>query len=412
MPESNDISSLSDGQLLELWARTEKELPAVKHGGRQNRLARRCRKIIDLLKARTDGTAHFLKPLLSDPDLRLRLTAATLYKAVDHAAYLAVAGELAQRQDEIGRAARESLARDASSAQYATSGRTPEQLQRLAEAAKRRVSRPQPAGISRVALEQRLRAEFPADLASRLLGLARPAIGLWPQRLAAEAPPTASRFGGMPCAPAGWSWPACEGEPLFFLAQISCRELAHLSAAAPLPRDGMLGFFGDHDWVNGFPNLWPYAAIEYWPEASNLRLAACPIDEFEVMPACALRFFETIDLPDPRSEAIERLPLAQATLDRYWDLHGALAAEAYGLDRLSGIDVNKMFGWPDLVQRDIECFEEEDRKDWHLLLQMGDYETGSESHSWGPGGNLYFLIREANLAVRDFDLCDFEMQSS
>lgn len=408
---NRDILSLSDGELLELWAQTEKELPAVEHGGRRNRLGRRCRKIIELLKARTDGTTRFLQPLLSHPDLRLRLTAATLYKPVDHAAYRAVTGELARRGDAIGRDARGSLEWDAASAQYSTSGATLQQLQRLAEAANRRASRPPPAGLSRAELEQRLRAEFPADLAAVLLRLARPAVGLWPQRLTADASPTASRFGGVPCVPAGWSWPTCETEPLFFLAQINCREPAHLPGAARLPRKGMLAFFGDHDWVNGFPNFWPYAAVEYWPDISALRIAETPIDDFEVMPSCALGFYETTELPHPLSEAIEQLQLDEAASDRYWDVQMALSAEAHGVrGSRDQIDVSKMFGWPDLVQRDIEAIEGDGREDWSLLLQMGSYENGSESHGWGPGGNLYFMIRDADLAVRDFDLCNFEMQ--
>jgi uncharacterized protein YwqG len=408
---NRDISSLGNSELLDLWARTEKELPAVEHGGHQNRLARRSRKVIDLLKARTDGTTRFLQPLLSHPDLRLRLTAATLYKSVDHAAYRAATGELAQRQDAIGRAARESLEWDATSAQYSTSSPTPEQLRRLSEAANRRVSRPPPEGLSRAALEERLRAEFPADLTATLLALARPAIGLWPQRLAVDAPVTASRFGGMPCVPAGWSWPTCEGEPLFFLAQINCRDLAHLPGAARLPRDGMLAFFGDHDWVNGFPNFWPYAAVEYWPNTSTLRFADSPVDDFEVMPSCALRFFETFELPHPLSEAIEQLQLDEASSDRYWDFHMARGGQVHGVrGSRDQIDISKMFGWPDLIQRDIEAIEGEGREGWSLLLQIGSYENGTESHGWGPGGNLYFMIRDADLAAQDFDLCNFAMQ--
>jgi uncharacterized protein YwqG len=405
-PGNDDLSPLSNAELLELWVRMEKEWPQVKHGGRKNRLARRGGKIIDLLKARADGTTRFLEPLLSHPDPKLRLTAAAWYKSVDHAAYRAVAGELAQRKDEIGREARASLEWDASSAQYSTAGPTPEQRARALEAANRGVSRAPPPGISRSTIEQRLRAEFPADLAATLLDLARPATGLWPQRLRADAPPTASRFGGMPCVPAGWSWPTCESEPLFFLAQIDCRELAHLPSAARLPRDGMLAFFGDHDWVNGFPSFWPYGTVEYWPTISELHAAEAPIEDFEVMPSCGLAFFETVDLPHPWSEAITPLQLGKDVADRYWDPRRAPRAETHG-DK--DIDISKMFGWPDLIQRDLEIVDGS-QHDWDLLLQLGSYETGVESHGWGPGGLLYFTVREQDLAQRRFDLCDFEMQ--
>jgi len=408
--DDDDLSSLSNSELLELWVRIEQEWPTVEHGGRKNRLARRGRRIIEVLQARTDGTTRFLQPLLAHPDAKLRLTAAARYKSVDHAAYRTVATELAQRSDEVGHHARASLEWDARSAQYSTSGPTPEQLQRLAEAANLRVSRAPPSGLSRAALEQRLRAEFSAEIAARLLRLARPAIGLWPQRLAPDAPATASRFGGLPCAPAPWLWPTCEGEPLFFLAQINCRELAQLPTASRLPRDGMLAFFGDHDWVNGFPNFWPYAIVEYWSDISALRIAKTPIEDFEVMPSCALGFFETTDMPHPLSDTIARLGLDEPALDRYWDVRKELVDAAHGVrNSRDPIDISKMFGWPDLIQRDLEILDG-DEDGWSQLLQMGSYENGAESHSWGPGGNLYFMIRDADIAARRFALCEAEMQ--
>ena len=381
-----DFSPLSNDELLELWVRIEQEWPTVEHGGRKNRLARRGRRIIELLKARTDGTTRFLQPLLAHPDAKLRLMVATRYKSVDHTAYHALASELAQRKDAIGRDARASLEWDARSAQYSMSGATPEQLQRRAEVVNLRVSRPPPSGLSRAELEQRLRAEFSSEIAARLLRLARPAIGLWPQRLAPDAPPTASRFGGMPCAPAGWSWPTCETEPLFFLAQINCRELAHLPTASRLPRDGMLAFFGDHDWVNGFPNFWPYAAVDYWPDISALEIAEAPVEDFEVMLSCALAFYETTELPHPLSEAIAQLSLDEPALNRYWDIRKELVGATHGVrNSREQIDISKMFGWPDLIQRDLEMLDGED-DGWNLLVQMGSYENGVESYGWGPGG--------------------------
>jgi uncharacterized protein YwqG len=408
--DDDDLSALSEGELLELWMQTEKEWPNVEHGGRKRRLARRCIRIIDRLKARTDGTTRFLQPLLSHADPSLRLVAALWYKSLDHGAYRAVLGQLAQRNDEIGREAQASLDRDACPAHDSTSGPTLEQLRRSAEAANLRVSRPPPSGLSRAVLEERVRAEFPAEIATQLLRLARPAIGLWPQRLAPDAPATASRFGGLPSVSAGWSWPTCEGEPLFFLAQINCCEVAQLPTASPLPRDGMLAFFGDHDWVNGFPNFWPYAVVEYWPDISRMEMAKAPIEDFQVMPSCALGFFETTDVPHPLSEAIARLGLDAPALDRYWDVRKELVDAAHGVrNSRDPIDINKIFGWPDLIQGDLEILDG-DEDGWSQLLQMGSYENGAESHGWGPGGNLYFMIRNADLAARRFALCEAEMQ--
>jgi hypothetical protein len=54
-------------------------------------------------------------------------------------------------------------------------------------------------------IEQLLRHALPADCVHELLRLARPAIGLWPQRPLPDMPISASRLGGMPHAPPGCS---------------------------------------------------------------------------------------------------------------------------------------------------------------------------------------------------------------
>jgi uncharacterized protein DUF2019 len=109
---TDGLLALDAPALLALWVRTQREWDASEHIGRQNRMATKCRRIIDALKTRTDGTVRALEPLLSHPDLRLRLSAAVQYREIDHARYLAIAQELAQRRDQIGEEARSSLHMD------------------------------------------------------------------------------------------------------------------------------------------------------------------------------------------------------------------------------------------------------------------------------------------------------------
>jgi uncharacterized protein YwqG len=45
-----------------------------------------------------------------------------------------------------------------------------------------------------------------------------------------------------------------------------------------------------------------------------------------------------------------------------------------------------------------------------LLLQLDSYTDGTKWAEWGDAGLLYFLIRDADLAARRFDRCEFEMQ--
>ncbi len=407
---SDDLATLDAPALLALWVKTQRERDSAEHIGRQNRMATKCRRIVDAIKARTDGTVRALEPLLSHADLRLRLSAAIQYREVDHNRYLAIAQELAQRRDQIGEEARSSLQMDEWIRKHPPSPLAPEYAARALAAARERALAPAPQGLSHAELEKRLRQEFSTDLGRELMALARPAIGLWPQQPSADAPATASRFGGMPVVPRGWSWPRCAGEPLFFLAQLNCADLAHLPTATSLPRRGLLAFFGDHDWVNGcMPRFSPEAAVFYWPDIASLCVAEAPIEDFTVFPVCALSCFETVDLPHPLSDAVAALDLDRDEERRYENFHQAISADALGVRKSRfQIDISKLFGWPDLIQNELEL--PGGSEGMRPLLQIGSYETGTKGHSWGPGGNLYFAIRDEDLRAARFDRCDVDMQ--
>jgi hypothetical protein len=125
----------------------------------------------------------------------------------------------------------------------------------------------------------------------------------------------------MPYAPADWSWPTCETEPLFFLGQINCAELQGIPAAEKLPPSGLLAFFADHDAVNG-GNLYGQEgfAVFHWTDLDRLVPGKPPIELQEVLPLCALAFRPMIDLPYWRSSAIEGLELSGDDDDAYYDL--------------------------------------------------------------------------------------------
>lgn len=88
---------------------------------------------------------------------------------------------------------------------------------------------------------------------------------------------------------------------------------------------------------------------------------------------------------------------------------------AFGVSdpRFHDIDTSKLFGWPELIQRDLDCtWSRGGESRSQLLLQVGQYDNGAESHWWGPGGLLYFMISDADLAQRRLDRAVFEMQCS
>jgi uncharacterized protein YwqG len=69
--------------------------------------------------------------------------------------------------------------------------------------------------------------------------------------------------------------------------------------------------------------------------------------------------------------------------------------------------LSKLLSWPHLVQQyDLDTAGDGLR----LLLQLDDYSNGDDSEGWGPGGSLYFLIRDEALRERRFDRCEFEIQ--
>jgi uncharacterized protein YwqG len=252
-----------------------------------------------------------------------------------------------------------------------------------------------PDGMTRAGLEALVRAAFPGADGDAMLALAQPTLRLWSQTLPAEALPTLSRLGGLPCAPARWRWPRYEGDPLLFLGQINCADLAGLAAAEALPARGLLAFFGHYGAVNGCgvdsPKQW---AVHHWPEVASVAPVAAPVGYRGALPECALRFFQSWSLPFPGGYAAERFDVKGPRTprwDAYWDLVAALRNDGAPERPADLIEVSKLLGWPDLVQNDFWVYGEGAKLDWRLLLQLGSYENGSTQHCWGPGGTLYFF---------------------
>jgi Domain of unknown function (DUF1963) len=244
---------------------------------------------------------------------------------------------------------------------------------------------PPPAGMSFAQIRQQLAHTMSPEFAGRMQSLARPAIGLWPQRPSAELPVTASRLGGMPYAPPGWSWPLCETEPLFFLGQINCAELQGIPAAEKLPPSGLLAFFADHDAVNG-GNLYGQKgfAVFYWPELDRLVPATPPIELQEVLPLCALAFRPLIDLPDSVSSVIDCLEWGEDDYCAYTDLMEAMRNHGIPESSWDRISESKLFGWPHWEQNEIDQMGDPDDPDG--LYYCSSTHTPMERN--GPSGAM------------------------
>lgn len=423
----SDLAARSVPELLELFVANIREVEGIDHTGRKNRLRARRRRIVDAIKGRTDGTLRAIASLLSSPDPAVRLIAAINYKSVDHDAALVVIHELTTRKDEIGREAQHSLRMEEFFKEHPF---TPPPEKRPSPRDWRLSGHKPPAGITRHELEPMLFDAFPRDIASALLALARPAIRIWPQPLDPKAPATCSRFGGLPVIPRDWSWPTVdvwpkgdlswfnlprekwpkfEHEPRWFLCQINCADLSGFASASPLPREGLLSFFGDSDVVTGCTGGGDQDGVFYWPSEELIGVAVAPVEDFEILPSCGLGFAETLDLPHPFSNEIKRLALDKELKDCYHDLREAVSNYGVKADRYHELDRSKLFGWPDLVQGELDSFANApDAR--RLLAQIGNYDNGVESYGWGPGGLIYFVIDDADLARMHFSRteCDFQ----
>jgi uncharacterized protein YwqG len=127
------------------------------------------------------------------------------------------------------------------------------------------------------------------------------------------------------------------------------------------------------------------------------------------MPLCALHFIETFELPDFSSTAIKQLALSKAERDAYFDIQEqALRLGIAKADHYEN-DVSKLLGWPGLIQRDVDALSQP-TSDHQLLMQIGEYENGTDSQGWGPGGLIYFTIGASDLAAGRFERAEIEMQ--
>jgi uncharacterized protein YwqG len=429
---AGDLSDRSVPELLELFASISQEIETVDHVGRVNRLHDTRRRVVAAIKDRSDGTVRALLPLVSHDDPHVRWGAAFYYDEIEPNTCVRVLRELASRKDAIGRKAASSLewaeklsiTPSSETTQDAPAPRAP------SPRASRLCRHDAPAGMSRAELESLLFDAFPRETATTLMALARPAIRVWPQPLA-RASDTGSRFGGLPIVPKNWQWPTTEvwpksaglaflnmsreerspmpQEPNWFLGQINCADLQGLAARDLLPNAGIFSFFGDSDLVTGCTGSWDYGGL-YFFSGDDLVRAAEPIEDFETLPICGLAFSDAIDLPDPSSSVIKNLALDKLLSDQYFEIRQRVSHYGVNAERYDTLDCSKLFGWPDLIQRDLEAFEDEKDADGRLLLQIGSYDNSVESWSWGPGGLVYFALSSAAFNEGDCGACRYEMQ--
>lgn len=221
-----------------------------------------------------------------------------------------------------------------------------------------------------------------------------------------------SHFGGRPKLPANFEWPTFHGRPLDFLLQVDLAELAGIRTGLDLPATGRLLFFYDtkeQPWGLA-PAHAGSARVVHIPEgAASERDQRAPESSVCFKPY-HLRQITT--LPNPWSVWVDEMHL---TADQRFALDEEQRPHYH-----AGAQIG---GHPDIIQDASMDLESElassgyDRgdgpfspysetentrlaKQWRLLLQVPSDE--SLGMSWGDDGTIYFWIREADLAKRDF----------
>jgi uncharacterized protein YwqG len=412
MAKDDDLTSLSDDELVEAYAEIAHLFETSEHVGRANRLMGRFMPIIDELRARSGGTFQMLRPLLEHVEPSVRYSVAQRFSELDHEAYERTMRPLAERADEIGRKAQGSLRLDA---YYQKVGypearqQSPTVVRGLPKKLQWQCDNPPVEAMPFADIERRLAKAFPAAIAKRLMGLARPTIGLWPQRHSENLPPDASRLGGMPYAPGNWSWPMFQTEPMLFIGHINCTALQSFPGSERLASSGLVSFFGDHDTVIGAGG--GGGAVFHFPDIDRLAPAEPPIELTQVFPQCPLSFRQVVDLPDPYCNIVQSILKDQKQISDYGKVCDVVRYHGIPDEVRHHCGLSKLFGWPSLVQmHDLDEPDTNKLKGHRLLLQVDEYSNGEESEGWGPGGSLYFMTPARDLLDARFDRSQLEMQ--
>jgi hypothetical protein len=391
---TDDLTGLDAEALRQRYAEMVLLHDKTGHVGRKNRIFGWCNDIGKQLVALGGSSERELLPLLDHPSPAVRRSAAFDIRPFNRELFIATMEALVSVGGWIGREAHLDL--ELMRSRETRAAEPPEPMPAPDPNRLKIVSwqetNPPLAAMSRAHFENSALSEFSAERARQILALARPAIGLWPQRQPLTESLLASRHAGKVWAPRDWQWPIWEEEPMYFLGQIYCPDLAGLPGAELLPREGLLAFFGDFDAIAGCEPVGSpeQGAVYHWPEV-NLVATEPPLtlDYPKEQVATPLVFRPFIDLPHAFSAIIRELGLNDAEKELYWSLREELRMHGIPQDVVNHCDLDsKVLGWPDLVQDDF-FLPQAGVDAYRQLVQLPARP--------GPGGSLYFFIRDTHL---------------
>ena len=245
----------------------------------------------------------------------------------------------------------------------------------------------------------------------------------------ADIPVGSSKLGGLPDLPTASAWPALNGVPMSFIAQIRLSDLNNLDAAKDLPKTGLLSFFYDaqQQTFGDKPSDRDGWAVIYHAETSipapftRLPMPDALPAEARFQP-CALAFRSEWTLPtDPAGES----PSLDMTDDEQSKYETLLANYPTPDDHAS--IHHRLLGHPNTLQDDMRSQCQlmsngvssasdpraatllNDTSKWRLLLQVDSDENAGMR--WANNGMLYYWIDQDALATHRFDATWLVLQS-
>lgn len=284
------------------------------------------------------------------------------------------------------------------------------------------------------AIRARVRESGLGHIEDQIVQLAKPAIHM-------TRTPTpddnmavgASKLGGLPDLPQGFSWPYRGEKPLTFIGQFNLAEIAPYDIEAILPKRGLLSFFfeadevpwGEYDQRDGWH-------ISYIEDANiGLVRTAHPVHQgawgqIKPLPAHSLTFAQKWSLPlgDGPWEAAYDPQNSPMQYESYWDMWALAYPEPH----------HHLLGYPFPVQGNVirECvvqsgqiklgsqtqpqsYRDEQKayisdqmQQWQFLFEIDS--DASLDVMWGDMGTLYICIPRASLEARQFEDCWTIMQ--
>jgi uncharacterized protein YwqG len=243
----------------------------------------------------------------------------------------------------------------------------------------------------------------------------------------ANMPIGASRLGGLPDLPAHISWPAWQGVPQSFVAQLRLEELQAYDIQKLLPPKGMLWFFyaAQQDIYGDDPankGAWQVLFAESGLEHLQRLSAPTQLSQDARFKPCALSYASELTLAVQPELEIPGLQWDNNQQKKYDTVFAA-----FHKDDDFSIPHHRMFGFADVLQDDMREQSQlyslgitdwdspeaqklaQSANDWQLLLQVDTDET--IGMRWASSGRLYYWLKAADLQAGQTSDTWFVLQS-